>query len=45
MTDDAHTPARRPWKRWLALAVFVGLVLLLYPQLKDLGGELYRFFS
>jgi hypothetical protein len=45
MTDDPPTAPARPWKRWAAIAVLVVVVWVLYPQLKDLGGELYRFFS
>ena len=45
MTEKLSDPARRPWKRWALLAAFVVVVLVLYPQLKDLGVEVYRFFS
>jgi len=43
MTDTA--PPRRRWVRWVLLALVVVLIAVLYPQLKDLGGELYRFFA
>lgn len=43
---EANAPApRRPWKRWALFAAFLVVIWVLYPQLKDLGGELYRFFS
>lgn len=42
MTDETKP---RKWRRWLLLAgVLVG-VFILYPQLMDLGSELYRAFS
>lgn len=43
MTDTE--PARRAWLRWVLIALGVVLIWVLYPQLKDLGGELYRFFA
>lgn len=39
------TPARPAWIRWAVLAVLVIVIWVLYPQLKDLGGEIYRFFA
>ena len=38
-------PARPAWLRWLLLAATIVLLWVLYPQLKDLGGEIYRFFA
>jgi hypothetical protein len=36
---------RARWKVWLTLAVIAVLFLLLYPHLRDFGGELYRAFA
>lgn len=41
---NGSLPPRR-WRKWLVAAIILGLVLLLYPQLRDFGGELYRAFS
>ena len=38
-------PARPAWTRWLLLALVVILLWVLYPQLRDLGAEIYRFFA
>lgn len=43
MTKPAS--ANRAWIRWALLAVLVIVIWVLYPQLKDLGGEIYRFFA
>lgn len=43
MTDPEKPQAR--WKRWLGLAVVVVLLVVLYPQLRDFGADLYRAFS
>lgn len=38
-------PARPAWLRWVLIALAVAVIWVLYPQLKDLGGEIYRFFA
>lgn len=38
-------PARPAWIRWALLALLVVVVWVLYPQLKDFGSEIYRFFA
>ena len=39
------TPTRPAWRRWLVIALVVIAIWVLYPQLKDLGSEIYRFFA
>jgi hypothetical protein len=36
---------RRRWLSWAALVVVLVVIWVLYPQLKDFGGEIYRFFA
>lgn len=43
MTDAK--PARRSWTRWAVVALLILLIWVLYPQLKDFGGEIYRLFG
>lgn len=49
MTDEPDRPAARPTRGgWLRIAgIIVALILffVLYDELVDLGGELYRSFN
>lgn len=45
MTEETTSRPQRPWLRWLAIAVLIVLFFVLYPQLMDFGGEIYRLFS
>lgn len=38
-------PARPVWIRWALLAVVIMVIWALYPQLKDFGAEIYRYFE